>query len=117
MATKKVTITITNEMQQKGKDLSVLVLGDENFSGLISYMINKLSKQAETKQLSIDGVVSSDFKTVVSDYETNKLLHTNPQILPIHKDQRLTIADINYEVSYADWNFDKGIFEVVVWEP
>lgn len=28
--TKKVTITITDEMHQKGNDLSVLVLGSEN---------------------------------------------------------------------------------------
>jgi hypothetical protein len=32
-------------MQQKGKDLSVLVLGSENFSGLVSYMITKLDKE------------------------------------------------------------------------
>ena len=48
MATKKVTITITEEMHQKGNDLSVLVLGNENFSGLISYMINKLHKRTHT---------------------------------------------------------------------
>jgi len=45
MATKKVTITITDEMKQKGKELSVLVFGRENFSGLISYMINNLDKE------------------------------------------------------------------------
>ena len=45
MATKKATITITEEMQQKGKELSVLVFGYENFSGLVSYMINKLDKE------------------------------------------------------------------------
>jgi hypothetical protein len=43
--TKKATITITDELQQKGKDLSVLVLGSENFSGLVSYMITKLDKE------------------------------------------------------------------------
>ncbi len=43
--TKKATITITYEMHQKGKDLSVLVLGFENFSGLVSYMITKLHKE------------------------------------------------------------------------
>lgn len=48
MATKKATITITDEMHQKGKDLSVLVLGVENFSGLISYMINKLDKETKS---------------------------------------------------------------------
>lgn len=45
--TKKVTITITDEMHQKGNDLSVLVLGNENFSGLVSYMINKLDKEVK----------------------------------------------------------------------
>lgn len=49
MATKKVTITITDEMQQKGKDLSVLVFGSENFSGLISYFINKADKEAKSE--------------------------------------------------------------------
>lgn len=49
MATKKVTITITDEMHQKGNDLSVLVLGNENFSGLTSYMINKLHKETNSK--------------------------------------------------------------------
>lgn len=47
--TKKVTITITDEMQQKGKDLSVLVFGSENFSGLISYLINKADKEARSE--------------------------------------------------------------------
>lgn len=115
--TKKVTITLTDKEQSLARNLSVLVLGKENISGLISYLINKLNKQAETKQLSIHGVVSSDFKTVVSEYENNKVLLTIPQILPIHKDQKITIDGVNYEVSYTDWNFDKGIFEVVVWEP
>lgn len=43
--TKKATITIKNEILEKGKDLSVLVLGVENFSGLVSYMITKLDKE------------------------------------------------------------------------
>ena len=43
--TKKVTITITAEQQEKARDLSVLVLGKENISGLIGYMINKLDKE------------------------------------------------------------------------
>ena len=47
--TKKVTITITDEMHQKGNNLSVLVLGVENFSGLISYLINKGDKEAKSK--------------------------------------------------------------------
>jgi hypothetical protein len=45
MAKKKVTITISEQMHDKANNLSVLVLGDENFSGLISYMINKLDKE------------------------------------------------------------------------
>lgn len=45
MATKKVTITITDEMHKKGNDLSVLVLGKENFSGVVAYALNKLSKE------------------------------------------------------------------------
>jgi hypothetical protein len=43
--TKKVTITLTDEQQQKARDLSVLVLGKENISGLIGYMINKLDEE------------------------------------------------------------------------
>lgn len=46
--TKKVTITLTNEQQEKARDLSVLVLGKENISGLIGYMINKLDKEYNT---------------------------------------------------------------------
>ncbi len=43
--TKKVTITLTDEQQAKARNLSVLVLGKENISGLIGYMINKLDKE------------------------------------------------------------------------
>lgn len=49
MKTKKVTITITDEMHQKGNDLSVLVLGKENFSGIVAYALNKLYKEETTK--------------------------------------------------------------------
>ena len=45
MATKKVTITLTEEQQEKARNLSVLILGKENISGLIGYMINKLDKE------------------------------------------------------------------------
>ncbi len=43
--TKKVTITLTDEQQAKARNLSVLVLGKKNISGLIGYMINKLDKE------------------------------------------------------------------------
>jgi len=43
--TKKVTITLTKEQQTKAQNLSVLVLGKKNISGLIGYMINKLDKE------------------------------------------------------------------------
>ena len=43
--TKKVTITLTDEQQVKARNLSVLVLGKENISGLIGYMINKLDRK------------------------------------------------------------------------
>jgi len=46
--TKKVTITLTDEQKAKARNLSVLVLGKENISGLIGYMINKLHKENES---------------------------------------------------------------------
>lgn len=39
--TKKVTISLTQEQQDKARNLSVLILGKENISGLIGYLINK----------------------------------------------------------------------------
>jgi hypothetical protein len=42
--TKKVTVSMTEETKQKALDLSVLVLGTENISGYISYLINKAHK-------------------------------------------------------------------------
>jgi len=45
--TKKVTITLTEEQQEKARNLSVLILGKENISGLIGYMINKIHKETE----------------------------------------------------------------------
>ena len=41
MKTKKVTITLTQKQQDKARSLSVAVLGKENISGLIGYLINK----------------------------------------------------------------------------
>ncbi len=46
--TKKVTITLTDEQQAKARNLSVLVLGKENISGLIGYLINKLDKETKS---------------------------------------------------------------------
>lgn len=45
MTTKKRTVTSTDEQWEKLRALSVLVLGVENRSGLISYMITKLYKE------------------------------------------------------------------------
>ena len=45
--TKKVTITLTEEQQEKARNLSVLILGKENISGLIGYMITKLDKETK----------------------------------------------------------------------
>ncbi len=45
--TKKVTISMTEETKQKAVNLSVSVLGTENISGYISYLINKANKEAE----------------------------------------------------------------------
>ena len=45
--TKKVTVSMTEETKQKAIDLSVLVLGTENISGYISYLINKAHLEAQ----------------------------------------------------------------------
>jgi len=45
--TKKVTVTMTEETKQKALNLSSLVLGNENISGYISYLINKAHLEAE----------------------------------------------------------------------
>jgi hypothetical protein len=45
--TKKVTVSMTEETKQKAVDLSVLVLGTENISGYISYLINKAHLEAK----------------------------------------------------------------------
>ena len=44
--TKKVTVTMTKETKQKALNLSVLVLGTENISGYITYLINKAYLEA-----------------------------------------------------------------------
>jgi len=45
--TKKVTVSMTEETKQKALDLSVLILGTENISGYISYLINKAHLEAK----------------------------------------------------------------------
>jgi len=47
MKTKKVTITLTPEQQEKARDLSKSILGKENISGLVAYMIIKLDKECK----------------------------------------------------------------------
>ena len=44
--TKKVTVTMTEETKQKALDLSILILGTENISGYITYLINKADLEA-----------------------------------------------------------------------
>jgi hypothetical protein len=44
MKTKKVTITLTEEVINKGKKDSKKVLGSENLSGYISYLITKVKR-------------------------------------------------------------------------
>lgn len=46
--TKKRTVTSTDEQWEKLRDLSVLVLGKENISGMISFMTNKLDKELKS---------------------------------------------------------------------
>jgi len=48
MATKKRTVTSTDEQWEKLRSLSVLVLGKENISGMISYMTNKVDKDVKS---------------------------------------------------------------------
>jgi len=45
--TKKVTVSMTEETKQKALDLSVLVLGRENISGYLTYLINKADLEAK----------------------------------------------------------------------
>lgn len=45
MKTKKVTITLTQDQQEKARKLAVLILGKENISGLIGYLISKTDKE------------------------------------------------------------------------
>lgn len=45
--TKKVTLSMTEETKQKAVDLSIVILGKENISGYISYLINKAHLEAQ----------------------------------------------------------------------
>ena len=45
--TKKVTVTMTEETKQRALNLSVLILGTENISGYITYLINKAHLEAK----------------------------------------------------------------------
>jgi len=45
--TKKVTVTMTEETKQKAVNLSVMILGTENISGYITYLINKAHLEAQ----------------------------------------------------------------------
>lgn len=44
--TKKVTISMTESEQNKARNLSVLLLGQENISGLFRYLLHKADKNA-----------------------------------------------------------------------
>lgn len=47
--TKKVTITLTPEMQQKAKDISRNIFGIENISGLFGFLIYEWEKKEKKK--------------------------------------------------------------------
>jgi hypothetical protein len=49
MATKKMTITILPEHQQKAKEISKELLGKENISGLFAFWINEYLKKKTKK--------------------------------------------------------------------
>ena len=54
MNTKKVTITITQEQQEKARAFSKEIFGKNNISGFIGYLIEKYEKeQKENKKKTI----------------------------------------------------------------
>lgn len=55
--TKKVTVSMTEETKQKAVDLSISVLGTENISGYISYLINKAHKEEQKQLYTVLGTV------------------------------------------------------------
>ena len=46
--TKKVTISLTPEQQEKARSLSKYLFGKENISGLIGFLIERLEKEQKT---------------------------------------------------------------------
>ena len=48
MATKKVTISLTPEQQEKARSLSKELFGKENISGLIGFLIERWEKEQKT---------------------------------------------------------------------
>lgn len=48
MLTKKVTISLTPEQQEKARSLSKDVFGKENISGLIGFFIERWEKEQKT---------------------------------------------------------------------
>ena len=61
-------------------------------------------------------VISSNLTMNIIEEETNNVLISSSQILPFKEDDNLTINDKYYEVWFTDFNYDKGIFEVIVTE-
>jgi len=48
MATKKVTISLTPEQQDKARSLSNELFGKENISGLVGFLIERWEKEQKT---------------------------------------------------------------------
>lgn len=46
----------------------------------------------------------SEFRTIITDYETDEVLECIPNIIRLHKDDKITIKGVNYEVICCDWN-------------
>ena len=46
--TKKVTISLTPEQQEKARYLSKVLFGKENISGLVGFLIERLEKEQKT---------------------------------------------------------------------
>lgn len=47
--TMKVTITLTKEQKERAKEISEIIFGKENISGLYSYWIKKWKKESDAK--------------------------------------------------------------------
>lgn len=48
MSTKKVTISLTPEQQEKARSLSKDLLGKENISGFVGFLIERWEKELKT---------------------------------------------------------------------